>query len=162
MPICFLYPAFVGKHTERQKGIKPQGMTIVTVSSASTLALAPAPALSSSLPWQVGEAWEIPGPGWYTSHDGWSCCPPPHWYSAMLQCWARSLTLNGYLLQQSPPASGAQRGSVSGRRGWMEVPSGLASQPQSDSQTATAHIPPFKWTAEPREASGQVRQTRTY
>lgn len=31
MPICFLYPAFVEKHTERQKGIKPQGMTIVTV-----------------------------------------------------------------------------------------------------------------------------------
>lgn len=56
MPICFLYPAFVMKHTERQKGIKPQGMTIVTVSSAPILASAPASALSSSLYWQTSES----------------------------------------------------------------------------------------------------------
>lgn len=37
MPVCFLYPAFVGKHTERQKGRKPRG--IVTVSSAPNLGL---------------------------------------------------------------------------------------------------------------------------
>lgn len=103
----------------------------------------------------------MPGRGWYISHDGWNC-RAPHWYSARLRCWTRSLTLNGYLLPQSPPASGAQRGSVSGRRGWMELPSGRASQPQSDSQTATAHIPSFKWTVEPRGASGQVRQTQAY
>lgn len=76
MPICFLYPAFVEKHIERQKGIKPQGMTIVTVSSALSLASTPVSALSSSLSWQVGEAKEMLGCGWYISHDGWSCCPP--------------------------------------------------------------------------------------
>lgn len=163
-PSVFFIPLLLGNTL---KGMKSQGMTIVTVSSAPTLASAPAPALSSSLvlanQWitRVGEAQEMPGPGWYISHDGWSCCPP-HWYSARLRSWARSLTLNGYLLLQSPPASGAQRGSVSGRRGWMELPSGRASQPQSDSQTATAHIPSSKWTEEPMGASGQVRQTQAY
>lgn len=75
------------------------------------------------------------------SHDGWSCYPP-HWYSARLWCWARSLTLNGYLLPQSPPASGAQRGSVSGRRGWMELPSGRASQPSQTARQPQLTFPP--------------------
>lgn len=38
--------------------------------------------------------------------------------------------------------------------------SSQAAGPHSLSQTATAHIPSFKWTAELREASGQVRQTQ--
>lgn len=141
-------------------------MTIVT----AVPQLWPVGQLQPSAPplsWQTSESPEwvkhtrCPFLVWYISPDGWSCCPP-HWYSARLRCWATSLTLNGYLLQQSPPASGAQRGSVSGRRGWMELPSGRASQPQSDSQTATAHIPSLKWTAEPMGASGQVRQTQAY
>lgn len=40
MPIWFLYPAFVVRHTDREKGMKPQGMTIVTACSAPTLASA--------------------------------------------------------------------------------------------------------------------------
>lgn len=74
----------------------------------------------------------MPGPSRCVSRDGWSCCPP-HWYSAGLCRWARSLTLNGYLLPQSPPASGAQRVSVSDRRGWMELPSGRADSQSSHS-----------------------------
>ncbi|KAL4000106.1 hypothetical protein ACER0C_007877 [Sarotherodon galilaeus] len=33
---------------------------------------------------------------------------------------------------------------------------------QAAGQTVRAHIPSFKWTAEPGEASGQVRQTQAY
>ena len=108
-------------HWKTEKGRSHMGMTIVTVSGAPTLASAPAsapqllPALASRWITGAAEAQEMPGPGWYISHDGWSCCPP-HWYSARLRRWARSLTLNGYLLPQSPPASGAQRGSVSGQK----------------------------------------------
>lgn len=79
----------------------------------------------------------MPSPRWYFSHDEWSCCPP-HWYSARLRSWARFLTLSDYLLPQSPPASGAQRGSVSGRRGWMGLPSGRFSQ--SDSHSSHFHL----------------------
>lgn len=82
MPICFLYAAFVVKHTERQKVIKPLGMTIVTVSGAPDLSSAPAsppellPALANQGITTVGEAEEMPGPRWCFSHDDWSCCPP--------------------------------------------------------------------------------------
>lgn len=41
---------FCQKHTERKKEIKPQGMTIVTVSGAPTMASTSASACSSSMP----------------------------------------------------------------------------------------------------------------
>lgn len=71
MPICLLYPAFVGKHTERNKEIKSLGMTIVTVSSAPTLAST----LSSSQSWSAGagEPQEMLELGWCMQER--NCCP---------------------------------------------------------------------------------------
>lgn len=41
MPVCFLYPAIVGKHTESKKGTEPQGMTIVNSEQCPYSGLSP-------------------------------------------------------------------------------------------------------------------------
>lgn len=141
--------------------MKSRGTAIVTVSGAPTVALAPAPSRSSTLPggnWRitgVGEAnWDAQS-GWHVSHERRSCYPP-HWYSARLGAggrWAWTLTLNGLFVAAVASCFwGTKRLSVRQKR-----LNGAPKRPGlTDRRTVSAGIPTFEWNEEPREGP-QVR-----